>query len=167
MTSEDKLAESYNNLIDELSKLQKSNASHEEINEKLSQITNSATDLSSNTYETLKSANKIAIELKNSIDSSIEESSNLIKKSGETLQDSQKNIQELVEKLKSAVSDASTRDTTLLDSLSSKVVELDSKIDHVVLPKLELREELNKNIEKIDKFNKASRDEKRNLKKQK
>ena len=36
MTSEDKLAESYNNLIDELSKLQKSNASHEEINEKLS-----------------------------------------------------------------------------------------------------------------------------------
>ena len=83
--------------------------------------------MSSNTYETLKSANKIAIELKNSIDSSIEESSNLIKKSGETLQDSQKNIQELVEKLKSAVSDASTRDTTLLDSLSSKVVELDSK----------------------------------------
>ena len=84
MTSEDKLAESYNNLIDELSKLQKSNASHEEINEKLSiWITNSATDLSSNTYETLKSANKIAIELKNSIDSSIEESSNLIKKKPE------------------------------------------------------------------------------------
>ena len=72
-----------------------------------------------------------------------------------------------MEKLKSAVSDASTRDTTLLDSLSSKVVELDSKIDHVVLPKLELLEELNKNIEKIDKFNKASRAEKRNLKKQK
>tara|TARA_Y100001935_G_scaffold8941_1_gene6982 strand:+ start:5569 stop:6072 length:504 start_codon:yes stop_codon:yes gene_type:complete len=166
MTSEDKLAESYNNLIHELSKLQKSNASHEEINEKLSQITTSATDLSSNTYETLKSANKIAIELKNSIDSSIEESSNIIKKSGETFQDSQKDIQELVEKLKSAVSDASTRDTTLLDSLSSKVVALDSKINDVILPKLELLEELNKNIEKIDKFNKASRAEKRNLKKQ-
>jgi len=151
---ENNLSESYNNLVKALNDFEINNINQKDLNDKFQEILKVVEEIKTETKQSINTTLELTKELDKSIKSTINENSISTKEMADLVGNSKQTFEDLVVKMETAIKIAQERDTVLIDKLRDEVKENKVKLD-----------EIKSLLNQIDKFNKASRSEKRVLKK--
>lgn len=151
---ENNLSESYNNLVKALNEFEINNINQKDLNDKFQEILKVVEEIKTETKQSINTTLELTKELDKSIKSTINENSISTKEMADLVGNSKQTFEDLVLKMETAIKIAQERDTVLIDKLRDEVKENKVKLD-----------EIKSLLNQIDKFNKASRSEKRVLKK--
>lgn len=151
---ENNLSESYNNLVKALNDFEINNINQKDLNDKFQEILKVVEEIKTETKQSINTTLELTKELDKSIKSTINENSISTKEMADLVGNSKQTFEDLVVKMETVIKIAQERDTVLIDKLRDEVKENKVKLD-----------EIKSLLNQIDKFNKASRSEKRVLKK--
>jgi len=130
------------------------NINQKDLNDKFQEILKVVEEIKTETKQSINTTLELTKELDKSIKSTINENSISTKEMADLVGNSKQTFEDLVVKMETAIKIAQERDTVLIDKLRDEVKENKVKLD-----------EIKSLLNQIDKFNKASRSEKRVLKK--
>ena len=154
MSVENNLSESYNKLIEILNDFRAHNANQKDINDGFLKILKVVEEIKDQTFKSMSETLEISKNLDKSIKESISENTANASETAKLVGSSKEVFAELVNKMESAIRNANERDTLLIDKLRDEVKDLSKEVV-----------EIKKLLSGIDSFIKASRSEKRALKK--
>lgn len=154
MSTESNLSESYTKLLEEIESLKFNNSSQQVINDKLSEIVSKTDELSANTASSMQKTSELTDELNETIKTSIDENKINLQETADMIGKSKGDLKELTEKLSSAITFAQNRDLVAINEVRDLVRDNEKEIKAIKQSLLDL-----------EKFLKASRSEKRALKK--
>lgn len=154
MSTESNLSESYAKLLEEIENLKFNNSSQQVINDKLSEIVAKTDELSVNTDSSMQKTLELTDELNKTIKTSIDENKINIQETADMIGRSKSDLKELTEKLSAAIQVAQNRDLVAINEVRDLVRDNEKEIKAI-----------KENLLDLEKFLKASRSEKRALKK--
>ena len=156
MSVENNLSESYNKLTEILNDFKAHNTNQKDINDGFLKILAIVEEIKNQTSQSMSETLEISKNLDKSIKESIIESKLSSTETAKLVGSSKEVFAELVSKMEAAIRNANERDTLLIDKLRDEVKDMSKEVV-----------EIKKLLSSLDSFVKASRSEKRALKKQK
>tara|TARA_Y100000591_G_C21661122_1_gene607881 strand:+ start:83 stop:553 length:471 start_codon:yes stop_codon:yes gene_type:complete len=154
MSVENNLSESYSKLIEILNDFKYHNTNQKNINDGFLKILEVVEEIKNQTFQSMSETLEISKNLDKSIKESISESELSSAETAKLVGSSKEVFAELVSKMEAAIRNANERDTLLIDKLRDEVKDMSKEVV-----------EIKKILSGLDSFVKASRSEKRALKK--
>ena len=154
MSVENNLSESYNKLTEILNDFKAHNTNQKDINDGFHKILAIVEEIKNQTSQSMSETLEISKNLDKSIKESISESKLSSTETAKLVGSSKEVFAELVSKMEAAIRNANERDTLLIDKLRDEVKDMSKELA-----------DIKKLLSGLDSFVKASRSEKRALKK--
>ena len=154
MSVENNLSESYSKLTEILNDFKYHNTNQKNINDGFLKILEVVEEIKNQTFQSMSETLEISKNLDKSIQESISESELSSAETAKLVGSSKEMFAELVSKMEAAIRNANERDTLLIDKLRDEVKDMSKEVV-----------EIKKILSGLDSFVKASRSEKRALKK--
>ena len=154
MSVENNLSESYSKLTEILNDFKYHNTNQKNINDGFLKILEVVEEIKNQTFQSMSETLEISKNLDKSIQESISESELSSAETAKLVGSSKEVFAELVSKMEAAIRNANERDTLLIDKLRDEVKDMSKEVV-----------EIKKILSGLDSFVKASRSEKRALKK--